>query len=228
MNAPLTPELSQELAKRIRLVRRDLTDLLVHFTRGIEPRLVEVQIPGCEDRVVSGSAREVLRKILRDGKLIGTTAWAKHEPVICFSEAPIQEFRSICDLASIATSDEQKPRYEPFGVAVSKKWLFQKGGRPVIYDNDKAFSAYSPEQQYRLVPFDPTNECDYTWEREWRIKGEELYLDPLQTLVIVPTASEAFDIVTEFSDTRVVKNEENDYETLSERVWLAVSLDIFG
>lgn len=42
MDIHKTPELSEELAKRIRLVRRDVGDMLFHFTRSIEPKKVTV------------------------------------------------------------------------------------------------------------------------------------------------------------------------------------------
>jgi len=54
--------------------------------------------------------------------------------------------------------------------------------------------------KYRFVKYDIENEIDYTWEREWRIKTESLRLNPKYTIVIVPTAEEAFEIVYEFAE----------------------------
>jgi hypothetical protein len=229
-----TPELSKELAKRIRLVRRDVGDLLFHFTRNIEPKRVSMSFADGHSLHMDGSASSVLRKILYEEKLMGTSRWTYRENTICFTEAPIQEFNSVFSLVSIASSLAERPRYEPYGVAVSKKWLFEKGGRPVIYDHSDAFSQYPESLRYRFVPYDPANGVDFTWEREWRIRANELQLDPKNMLVIVPTSEEAFEVVYEFA------NIEADWDvegsggeafitgTYHDPKWLAVSLDMFG
>jgi len=220
-----TPNQSKELEKRIRIVRRDMTDLLFHFTRGTE----------------DASASSILNLILREGTLRATSNWSKPDKIVCFTEAPIQEFNAIFSLSSIANSVYEHPRYEPYGIAVSKKWLYKQGGRPVIYDAKESQNNYSGELSYRFVPYNP--ECednDYTWEREWRIKINELKLDPNFTLVIVPSAEEAFDIVYGFADVETEYDwdceDYNDpssaiitgsYDTHTPR-WLAVSLDMFG
>jgi hypothetical protein len=139
MTSPPTPGLAAELARRIRLVRRDMSSLLFHFTRAS----------------AGASAEAVLATILRDGKLLGTGRWTEGLHCICFTEAPIQEFAAIFSLVEIAASAEQRPRYEPYGIAVTKEWLFGQGGRPVIYEHVSAFATYADAQRYRLVPFDP-------------------------------------------------------------------------
>ena len=177
-----TPDLAEDLAKRIRLVRRDMSSLLFHFTRAS----------------AEASAMTVLDRILRDGKLQGTGKWTEGLNCVCFTEAPIPEFAAIFSLVEIAASGDQRPRYEPYGIAVTKEWLFRQGGRPVIYEHVTAFDTYADAQRYRLVPFDPQAGIDFTWEREWRIRIDQLVLDPKNTLVVVPTANEAFDLMDRF------------------------------
>lgn len=229
-----TPELSDELAKRIRLVRRDVGDLLFHFTRNIEPKRVSVSFNENHTLHMGGSASSVLRKILYEEKLIGTSHWTYGENTICFTEAPIQELNSVFSLVSIASSMAERPRYEPYGIAVSKKWLFEKGGRPVIYDHSNAFSQYPESLRHRFVPYAPTDGVDFTWEREWRIKADELILDPKHTLVVVPTSEEAFEIVYEFAKIEAEWDTEGSHGdpyisgSYHAPKWLAVSLDMFG
>jgi hypothetical protein len=115
------PELSAELAKCIRLVRRDVSDLLFHFTRNIHPAWVAIRLPGRGYHSMDGSASNVLKKILYEGKLLGSSHWTYGYNTVCFTEAPIQEFNSIFSLVSIAASNSERPRYEPYGVAVTKK-----------------------------------------------------------------------------------------------------------
>jgi len=221
--------LTEELYRRIRLVRRDFGNLLFHFTRDPNERFVEVHFGEGHSMTMNGSASSVLRKILYEGRLKGTSAWSYNQNCVCFTEAPIQEFNSVFSLVEIAASAKQRPRYEPYGIGVSKRWLFEKGGRPVIYDHPDAFASYPEAQQYRFVPYDLVAGVDFTWEREWRIKVDYLDLDPNQTLVVVPTSEEAFDLVYEFAEMKP----DGDWDDFPsgfyyEAKWLAVSLDIFG
>ncbi|MGA4049786.1 hypothetical protein ACI2TP_21975 [Ralstonia nicotianae] len=224
-----TPDLSPELAKRIRLVRRDVSDLLFHFTRSIHPATITIKRGENFTIGMSGSASAVLRKILYESKLLGSSRWTYGENTICFTEAPIQEFNSIFSLVSIAASSAERPRYEPYGVAISKTWFFKQGGRPVIYDSPEAFSNYPSSLRYRFCKYDPNCEIDFTWEREWRISADELHLDPEHTLVVVPTSEEAFEVVYEFAS--VEADVDRDGSTMGAYHaprWLAVSLDMFG
>jgi hypothetical protein len=234
MNIHNTPELSDNLSKRIRLVRRDMGSLLFHFTRRPPESWVNVLLDDHRSLGIIGSAYSILRKILHEGKLRGSSKWSYGHSCICFTEAPIQEFNSIFSLAEIASSNDERPRYEPYGIAVSKTWLFEQGGRPVIYDHPDSFDNFSANQQYRFVPYEPEKGIDFTWEREWRINAEALTLDPKHTFVIVPTSEEAFELVYGFA------NEEADWDVEGSSgegfitgvyhapKWLAVSLDLFG
>lgn len=223
-----TPEISKVLYDRIKLVRRDFGNLLFHFTRKPDQKEVKIKIDDRTTAFMPTSAWGVLSKILHEGKLIGTSKWTHGKNCVCFTEAPIQEFNSIFSLVEIAASRQEKPRYEPYGIAVSKKWLFEKGGRPVIYDHPDAFASLPEEQKYRFVSYDPLRGIDFTWEREWRINVDYLELDPSGTLVIVPTSEEAFQFVYEFADLEPNGDEDGPWGVYHSPKWLAVSLDIFG
>ncbi len=219
------PELSIELTQRIRLVRRDMGDLLFHFTRGAEPIWHEMR--GHKWNVAE-TAATVLMKILQQG-LRGSSKWTYGIDAVCLTEAPIQEFSSLFSLATIASEKHLRPRYEPYGVAVSKSWLFAQGGRPVIYDHPSARDKYPTDLLYRFCPYDPLNGIDYTWEREWRVQTTQLKLDPKHTLVIVPTSAEAFEIVYEHANPEVDVNADGSANGVFHTpTWLAVSLDMFG
>jgi hypothetical protein len=226
MPTPPTPPLSPELAKRIKLVRRDVGDLLFHFTRGLEPRWVEIQ---GKKMNMGETASHILNKILSSGELRGTSRWTYGKDTVCFTEAPIHEFNSIFALASIASEEAQRPRYEPYGLAVSKTWLYQQGGRPVIYDHPSSLERYPEQLRYRFCPYDPLNSVDFTWEREWRAPTSALRLEPSHTLVVVPTSVEAFEFVYGHSSEEAeIDASGSAFGSYYRPKWLAVSLDIFG
>ena len=224
------PELSAELAESIRIARRDYGSLCFHFTRGCPPdestadfyRRVGLEAP---DRPASA----ILAEILNSGVLRGNGKWSGGEPVVCFTEAPIAESANIFALRGLETCASDQLRYEPYGVAVSKKWLYSQGGRPVIYDGDATAELLPNELRYRFVKYDPSHAPDLSWEREWRVRTSELTLDAMQTLVVVPSTNEAFHFTYDFAAPEASCSEVGDVDgVLHSPRWLVVSLDIFG
>ena len=93
-------------------------------------------------------------------------------------------------------------RYRPFGIMISKEWLYAQGGRPVVYQPDNEYLNLPEDMRYRHVRYEPDNDKDFTWEREWRIKTDSLILDPDETTLIVPNKA------------WIVKLREEHYNTL--------------
>ena len=150
----------------VKELRSDLSDWLVHFTTG-----------------TNDQAEATLTTILSEAKLRSS-----HDlPSICFSEAPLGELNKLFQLYR----EYPEPRFAPFGIAVPKTWLFERGGRPVIYglaaERDRLPEAY----RFRHVTYNPPN-YDFTWQREWRIATDQLLLEPASTLVILPTDEAAY------------------------------------
>ena len=174
----------ENLLRRIRGVRRDLGHLLFHFTRSVSPD------PTDPAPVASMSAFDVLQQILRERQLIGSGRWIRGgHRCVCFTEAPIAELASVFALGG--SSAETNPRYEPYGVAVRKEWLFERGGRPVIYQTDAERVSLPQGLQWRHARYEPPH-IDFTWEREWRLCTDILKLEPQDTLVVVRTVHEAY------------------------------------
>ncbi|MCK9603418.1 MAG: hypothetical protein M0R66_03585 [Candidatus Omnitrophica bacterium] len=95
---------------------------------------------------------------------------------VCFTEAPQEKFHQVIG------------RYKPFGVRVSKKWLYPEGGRSVIYQSDAEYELLHEDLKWRHVRYEPDKDppIDFSWEREWRIKIEKLYLPPEEIVIILP------------------------------------------
>ena len=129
MGKPMEGKSVDMLMEHVNLVRRDIGNFLFHFTRAATRS--------------KRPAPDVLKAILTDKKLKGSSKPTKDKSkCICFTEAPITELAAVFLLAGIA-SRSQRPPYEPYGIAVQKKWLYDKGGRPVIYQPDSEYEYLS-------------------------------------------------------------------------------------
>lgn len=149
------------------MIRDDISDRLIHLTRGES----------------WDQASKVFLRIMGERKLLGGTAHIRGRyKCICFSEAPIAKLATI-----LADPDPDQMRYAPFGIMLSKTWLYSKGGRPVIYQADDEFDVLPESLKYRHVRYEPHKQIDYTWEREWRLCADELPLDPAETTLVVPS-----------------------------------------
>jgi hypothetical protein len=149
------------------LIRDDLSEKLIHLTRGETDQ----------------TAADIFVSILRERQLRGGTGCIKGRyQCICFSEAPVSKLAQI-----LANPSAHGMRYKPFGVMIEKKWLFARGGRPVIYQSDREFKLLHEEQRFRHVRYEPEAEVDFTWEREWRIQTDMLNIEPTVATLIVPT-----------------------------------------
>jgi hypothetical protein len=148
------------------MIRDDLSNKLIHFTRGQTRQ----------------AAAETFLKILEEKKLRGGDGEIKGKwKCVCFTEAPISKLAAI-----LANPVAHGSRYEPYGFMIDKTWLFKKGGRPVIYQSDSEYELLPDSFKYRHVRYEPDNLIDFTWEREWRIHTDAVDLDPKHVTLIVP------------------------------------------
>lgn len=160
------------------MARQDISDYVVHFTKS------------------DGDASDYdrIRKILSERRLIGTDRLIRGaHTCICFSEAPLAA------LENGLLNSSSYSRYSPYGVIFHKSWMFQQGGRPVIYQPYDDYDDLPPSAQWRHVTYDPTSTppIDFTWEREWRLPKEELYFDNASAAMIVPDQAAAKSIIAD-------------------------------
>jgi len=147
--------------------RRDISDKLIHFTKGENEE----------------EAFQQLRNIVEERRIIGACEKIKGGyKCVCFSEAPLTSLRG-----GLVNPDAYS-RYSPFGIIFKKRWIFDQGGRPVIYQTDEEFDLLPEELRWRHVRYEPNRErpIDFTWEREWRIKCDSLPIDPSYAGIVVP------------------------------------------
>jgi hypothetical protein len=144
-----------------------ISDKLIHFTAGGE----------CVEDVFAR-----LRGILRDGRLLASGRFIRGcYRCLCFTEAPLAAF------ATGFVAQFPFTRYSQFGLMFEKNWIFERGGRPVIYEPDSDFDLLPEDLRWRHVRFEQTGQkvIDWTWEREWRIRCNELPFSPSDVAVVV-------------------------------------------
>lgn len=143
--------------------RPDLTPYLLHLTKN----------SNAADRF---SAFENLVSILQYGEIWGSGSkkgFIKGKRrAACFMDVP---FASLKYVLTPENSDPQKPRYEPYGVAITKRYAYSKGGRPVLYLSNEELKKFSlpDDELWRVVRFEVSKKGWASWlhEREWRAPG---------------------------------------------------------
>lgn len=146
--------------------RPDISNGLIHLTRKRFEYKAEAIFPEIEKII---SAFEILKEIVTSGiiKASGNEGFIKgSRKAVCFSEIPLSAIHQFASLPG-----EEKGRYEFYGICLSKRAVFNAGGRPVIYLPDNEGKWIPPEEKWRHVRFEYA-EVDHTPEREWRILGD--------------------------------------------------------
>lgn len=144
--------------------RPDISDDLIHFTSGSDYQ----------------SAYERICQIVACGSIHGAGSKIKGGyPCVCFSEAPLTSLKyGLVNPAAYS-------RYSPFGIRFKKEWIFERGGRPVIYQPDSEFNLLPDTLRWRHMRYEPGG-IDFTWEREWRVNCSELQFTPEVASVVMP------------------------------------------
>lgn len=146
--------------------RGDITTHVTHLTK------IDSTIEDAVDNLIKIiNERKLIGSDTSKGFIIGDT------PAVCFQEAPLygvsqnvyHEQKNISELGG-------KQRYGAIGLSFPKRYLYEKGGRPVFYeDKDIAKSILPRNEWWRIVNFNLANEnriIDWTHEREWRVKND--------------------------------------------------------
>jgi hypothetical protein len=146
--------------------RTDIADYLIHFTSD----------------TTSEAAYLRLKKIVTDRTLLGTGNKIRGGyRCVCFSEAPLPS------LNDGLVNPDSYSKYSPFGLMFHKRWIFSKGGRPVIYQTSVEFEDLPESLRWRHQTYEPTRDplIDFTWEREWRVNCDSLEFGPREAVIVV-------------------------------------------
>ncbi|MBG5923162.1 hypothetical protein [Providencia rettgeri] len=84
-----------------------------------------------------------------------------------------------------------KAKYQPFGIRFVKNSIYRMGGRHVIYLDCVQAMSLGKSLEWLHVEHDPHKKgtpygIDFTWEREWRVQTDSIYLPYIDFWVMVP------------------------------------------
>jgi hypothetical protein len=152
--------------------------MLMHFTRAGKTE----------------SALDNLVAILREGVIRGATRMVRERrAVVCLFDVPIRDLRALLDRRN-------RRRYEPFGIAIEKRYAFRMGARPVIYMPwREAEGLLAPGERWRVVALELERNApiDWSYEHEWRLAGD-LALPAGRAVALVESWRDADEIYDRF------------------------------
>lgn len=169
--------------------RPDFSNSLVHLTRERKEYSSPDFVTQKLDRIVP--AFDVLKEILVSGTIRGSgnEGYVKgNRRAVCLSEIPFSAMHQFAQPPS-----DDRARYRFYGIALSKKSVFEAGGRPVIYLPDTEGDWIPADEKWRQVRYEH-GQVDYTHEREWRLPGDLDLTKMFGLFIVVWSAAEAKDL----------------------------------
>ncbi|MBE4463013.1 hypothetical protein [Vibrio parahaemolyticus] len=159
------------------MIREDISYNLVHLCKG----------DGNNEAKRRENAAKSFLDIVTSEKLVGGTGFIKGQyKCICMSETPPKTLANI-----LSQKEGSEFKYQPYGIMFEKSYIYSLGGLPAIYSPEADFDKLHDDHKFRHVTFDLTTNpvSDFSWEREWRLKIDELTLDPNKVWLVVPDAT---------------------------------------
>jgi hypothetical protein len=120
------------------------------------------------------SALATLCRILCEGVLRASASGIRSGfGVVAFTAVPLCEFRE----RRIFRGHRTRFDFEPWGIAIRKSALLQKGARPVIYGDEAVWQTLPEEQRpwFQKITFEESTSTQT--EQEWRIQGDLILKD---------------------------------------------------
>ena len=157
----------------IRIRKPDLSPYLFHFTNNDDP---------------IGRIRSILsERCLKSNDL----------DYICFTDSPlsqsIEQFKYMYSFYPY-----REPMYSMFGIGFNRDLLIKKyNARPVIYADMDEYKLLDESLKWRFEKLDVETH-DYTWLREWRIKGNRFDFSEISIediIVVAPTKEDLEQLV---------------------------------
>ena len=189
--------------------RDDLSRFLVHLTRDYEFSTAEQNLVSILDnrRIEARNSHCLFSPLI---STIGFSKKLKKEfQTVCFTEAPLNQLQHL-------TQDipKRKIKLKPYGIVFWKDILLDAGANPAMYVNSRADGLrefllnqfrehFTDRKSYRSLRRDYGDEADsiiryyaminiisekfdFSWEREWRFKGDLRFKFEQIVAIVVP------------------------------------------
>ena len=158
--------------------RPDLTPYLIHLTKNTK----KDKYSGFDNLVSILQTGEIWGSDSSQGFIKGPNRAA------CFMDIPFQALKHVL---TPENADPQSPRYEPYGVVITKMFAYTHGCRPVLYLSDEETKRLRipADELWRVVRFDVSKKGWICWlhEREWRCKGSFDLPSKIQAVLVKNT-----------------------------------------
>jgi hypothetical protein len=164
---------SDKIPDAVKTVRKDLTQWLWHLVR--------------RDK----QPKDTIRSIITEHLIRGSKDHLTQETVISFSEMPLRELVNQDRVLSL----NKYARLSLYGIGLRKRWVFDQGGLPVVYQPNRGIDSLSPETRWRHVEFDLSKPVDYSWQREWRLRADKLEFNLADSVVLIEETSGLEDLL---------------------------------
>ncbi|MBB4097454.1 hypothetical protein [Sphingomonas kyeonggiensis] len=161
--------------------RPDLSPYLIHLTKNTKR---DDEYSAYDNLVSILQTRRVDASDTKKGFIKGPNGAA------CFMDVP---FASLKYVLTPENTNPDDPRYEPFGIIVTKEHGYKKGLRPVLHlSNDETRTLGIPRDElWRVVRLERSQDGWINWvhEREWRCKGSFRLPKTIHAVIVKDTRS---------------------------------------
>lgn len=188
--------------------REDISRFVVHLTRDDRKDFSEG----------GGTARKNFLSITKDRKIVAYRPHCLHNRILdqlpekvrerlavaCLTEVPLNQLHLLCQ-----SIPGRGIKLDSFGFVFTKEFFANAGGQPAIYVNsyganlwyrdafDELFDIVrryenSNSKLWRILPFlnSMHEKCDFSWEREWRIRRQLSFKLSDVVAVVLPADGE--------------------------------------
>lgn len=167
--------------------RPDLSPYLIHLTKNSK----NDGFTGFENLVNILETGEIWGSSSKKGFIKGANK------ATCFMDIPLQSLKYVL-------TEENKARYQAYGVLITKQFCYSSGVRPVLYLADQEIEkvGVKDDELWRVVRLEVNKDKKWiSWlhEREWRAKGD-FKLPKELNAVFVRTPKEAEKLQKMISD----------------------------
>ncbi|MGL4260589.1 MAG: abortive infection system antitoxin AbiGi family protein [Afipia sp.] len=186
--------------------REDVSRFMVHLTRNNK-----------RDYDDGGTARENLRNILSEQRIRAISPHCTFNRKVkklpektrrrfntaCFTETPLNQIHLL-----VQDIPGRSIKLSSYGICFRKDFIVSKGGQPALYINeydgtwlrecvdaiyeDSVFPDKLIKPLWRLLPFVNSmhDGYDFSWEREWRVRGDLTFATKDIVCLILPDTGE--------------------------------------